>query len=42
MYYIAVNKPSLKLNLKPLEFDGTSTTNKGKQNSDSADIKPIP
>lgn len=35
-----MSKPSLKLNLKPLEFDATA--NKEKQRTDVADINPIP
>jgi hypothetical protein len=37
-----VNKSSLKFNLKPLDFEGTSNTNNGKQHSDSTDINPVP
>ncbi|CAF0759768.1 unnamed protein product [Adineta steineri] len=41
-FLFLVSKPSLKLNLKPLDFDAATNTTKVKQHSDVPDINPIP
>ncbi|CAF0837641.1 unnamed protein product [Adineta ricciae] len=37
-----LNKPSAKFNLKPLDFDATANSSKGKQHSESPNVNPIP
>ncbi|CAF0763152.1 unnamed protein product [Adineta steineri] len=41
-FNVSMSKPSLKLNLKPLDFDAATNTTKVKQHSDVPDINPIP